>query len=415
MEMLNQYKATAVLGVAAAGYLVSVSLPCQPSFFSGLMASGFGAAMVGGLADWFAVSALFRRPLGIPWRTAVIPRQRQRLFDMIVQMVQEELLTKENIKRKLAEQDMPRIILTYLEERGGAKLLKRVVHKLLLDILANLDHQEAGRVLGILLGREAGRVRLAHLLAQAGEWSLARGYDQQAAAYILGELRTMAARPEMRILLTSILREALLAYQGEKAMRHIVAALANITPEHLAELAQGKLSDWLEALKQPEHPLRQRLRDRLVSLMAALRTDPAVQAKAAQWQERLLTRIDLAPLAARLVLDMQQRAARHPQAAARWLKDIDKQWDRLMDGFCQDRQQQDRLGEWIRNVLGEFIDLYHKKLGALVQARLDQFSDRDLVGFIEGRVGNDLQMIRINGSVVGGLAGMLVYLLTYWI
>ncbi|EGO65056.1 DUF445 domain-containing protein [Acetonema longum] len=412
-KMLNQYKATAVLGVATAGYLVS--LPCQHSFFGGLMASGFGAAMVGGLADWFAVSALFRRPLGIPWRTAVIPRQRRRLFDMIVQMVQAELLTKENIKRKLAEQDMPRIILTYLEERGGARLVKRMIHKLLLDILAKMDSQETGRVLGILLQREAGRIRLAPVLAQVCEWSLANGYDQRAAKYVLDELKTIVARPEMRILLTSVLREALIAYEGEKAMRQIAAALANITPERLAELAQNKLSDWLEELKQPEHPLRQRLRDRMISLAAALRTDPAVQAKLSEWQERMMARVDLAPLAARLVRDMQQRAASHPQDAVRWLKDIDEQLDRLMDCFRQDRQQQDRIGEWIRNVLEEFIDLYHKKLGNLVQARLDQFSNRDLVEFIEGRVGNDLQMIRINGSVVGGLAGMTVYLLTYWI
>ena len=97
----NKNKATFILGAVSIGFFISY--PFKHTLIGGLLAGGFGAAMIGGLADWFAVSALFRRPLGIPFRTAIIPRNREKIFQALVYMVENQILMKENIKSKLDE------------------------------------------------------------------------------------------------------------------------------------------------------------------------------------------------------------------------------------------------------------------------------------------------------------------------
>ena len=84
---MNSYKATILLVIVAIGFFLTY--PFNNTFAGGLLSSVFGAAMIGGLADWFGVSALFRKPLGIPFKTEIIPRNREKIFNALSDMVGE--------------------------------------------------------------------------------------------------------------------------------------------------------------------------------------------------------------------------------------------------------------------------------------------------------------------------------------
>lgn len=408
----NRYLAASTLVFTSLLYFAV--LPYESDFYGGLAVSVFGAAMVGGLADWFAVSALFRRPLGISWRTAVIPRNRQRLMAVIVQMVQEELLSKDSIKRRIEEYDIPQVMLSYLDERGGAKTLKRMVHKLLSDILEKIDPDEAGLFTAKYLRRDAASIRLAPLVRSVGEWTVQTGYDQRIISFIAGELAHIAAKLEFRELIADFLRTVLVRYEGDRERRKLFNSIAGVSPDRLADLLQHRLVDWLLQVKQAEHPLKQMLRQRFCRYLEQI-ADNQPEHELDQWKNRFFAGNNLINLSQKAIAWLQRQAYEHPQQTAGWFRQADRLIDQMLADFRTDPGQQQRLSDVIRQGLAGFIDSHHDKIGALANERLAQFSDIELVDFIESKIGEDLQIIRVNGSIIGGLTGGLLYCLTIWL
>lgn len=412
MQSYNRNTATMTLAVTSLLYFAC--LPMQDSFAGRLAVSVFGAAMVGGLADWFAVSALFRRPLGIRWRTAVIPRNRERLFAMIVQMVQEEFLSKENIRKKIADHDITSVVVAYLEERGGAKTAKRMLHKLLSDVLEKVDPAEAGQFIANFMRQEAGRVKLSSVLRSAGEWTIQAGYDQKLISFVAAELVNLAAKPDMRLLLSEFFAKVLASYEGDRRRRKVFNNLAGLSPDGLAFFTQQRVVLWLSRWCQENHPVRETLRRQLSDWL--LRMDDSRSAAAAeQWLQKSVYGLDLEGLLAKAIRWLLSQAGEHPQETARWFRQLDRMVDHIVYAFHQNPAQQQIISDAIKQALCSFVEAHHDKIGSLVRDRLNQLSDDELVNFIEEKVGDDLQMIRVNGTVVGGLTGAALYFLTYWL
>jgi uncharacterized membrane-anchored protein YjiN (DUF445 family) len=123
MEMETRYKAAVALGISITGFAASYPY-AGTGFAGGLINSGFLAATIGGLADWFAVTAIFRKPLGIPWHTQILTRNRERIMNSIVDFASEDLLSTEHIMEIVREQNMARMLVDYLNVRGGRERLK---------------------------------------------------------------------------------------------------------------------------------------------------------------------------------------------------------------------------------------------------------------------------------------------------
>ncbi|MDU4961895.1 MAG: DUF445 domain-containing protein [Sporomusaceae bacterium] len=411
MSDANRYLATGTLVVASIFYFVA--LPYADSFAGGLAVSAFGAAMVGGMADWFAVSALFRKPLGIPWRTAVIPRNRQRLFAMIVDMVQEELLAKEDIKRKIAEYDIVGVLLNYLEA-GGSRTLKRILHKLIADILEKVEPQAVARFLARFIRENTELIQLSPLLRGVDSWLQQSGADRKVSGFIAAELAGIVRTDDFRDLLTAFMRAALSSYESDKSRRKLFNQAAGVSPAALAVLAQDKLLAWLEQLRQPDHPLPGILRQRFHTYLQRL--EQAQSRDAANESARQLAGgVDPAGITLRAVEALLRQLAAEQQPALQLLRYVDRLLDKLLAGFQADPLQRLKVNTLIKQALSAFLDEHHHRIGGLVRERLERFSDAELTAFIESKVGKDLQFIRINGSLIGGLTGSILYCLTFWL
>jgi uncharacterized membrane-anchored protein YjiN (DUF445 family) len=133
--------ATIVLVITAIGTLAT--FPFRDAFWIGLLYSGFVAATIGGLADWFAVTALFRHPLGIRWpqwmRTQLIPRRKQKLFEDMVYMLESELLTKKVLKDKIRSLQLHDMIVRYLEKHGGRKQVIELLEKMTTELIRQVE------------------------------------------------------------------------------------------------------------------------------------------------------------------------------------------------------------------------------------------------------------------------------------
>ena len=142
--MQNKLKAATALMISAAG--AAVTLPSisplttsMSSFTLGLLNHGFLAATIGGLADWFAVVALFHKPLGISWRTEILKKNRKRIMDAIVDFVGSDLLSAKNIINNLKSENIANLLISYFQQNGGRDRIKTLINDTLVEIASTAD------------------------------------------------------------------------------------------------------------------------------------------------------------------------------------------------------------------------------------------------------------------------------------
>ena len=136
--MQKKYKAALALCISIVGFILTYPYAAQ-GFWSGMIHGGFLAATIGGLADWFAVTALFRQPLGISYRTDILRRNRKRLMQALVTFASEDLLSVRNIMDVVRTQNMAQMLVEYLSLRGGRERVCQVLDDVLLGAASQID------------------------------------------------------------------------------------------------------------------------------------------------------------------------------------------------------------------------------------------------------------------------------------
>lgn len=414
---MAEYRNYANVALAAVTVGYFVSQPFSGTFAGGLVSSTCGAAMVGGLADWFAVTALFRKPLGIPWRTALIPRNREKIFRIITNMVEKELLTPDNVQKTLSRYNLGAIIVSYLADGGGKEEIKRLFSTTGRQFITAIDAEALGRLVSARLTKEAATLKLAPLVAEAVEWSVATGYDRRLTNFILEELARLLRQDEVPRFLAALFDDAQYTYEKGLARRKIFNRLAeetmDLTPQRFGRIVQTKLLETLDELRLDDHPLRRKLCNWIEQVAVNLKTDSKLQGMLERWKSEELTgsrtfREEVVQLVVSL----------HHNAVGNLLSErldslVSTKVDAAIEALASDPELQAKADTILKSLIGDWLTSHHGEIGVLVQERLASFTDNDLVAFVETKAGHDLQMIRINGSAVGGLVGMAIYLVNY--
>jgi uncharacterized membrane-anchored protein YjiN (DUF445 family) len=175
-----------------------------------------------------------------------------------------------------------------------------------------------------------------------------------------------------------------------------------------ATVLHGELQQFLDDLGDTNHPVRRWIHARLIAAAESLEKDPSWAASIHAWQQGMASRLDLeaalTTLAALVLSGIGQ--------PAHW---IAAQSEKLLDTFQTDPVLQDWTEERLKAALSQFIDVEHNLVSTVVKEALERLSDRDLNRFIEDKAGEDLAWIRINGSVVGGLVGLMLFLFLHYV
>ena len=365
------------------------------------------AAMVGGLADWFAVTALFRHPLGLPIpHTAIIPENKDRIADTMAAFLRTNFLTPAVVARRLHGFDLAGAAGNYLTDlrTGGQSRLRDGAVNLFRDMLQSLDQEQLGG------------------LVKTG---LRRQLEKLDAAPLLGQLLTAAIADNRHLpVLENLIRWAGFTIEdNEDLVREIIHRRANTLvrwtglDERLANAVLDGIYKLLaEALVDPHHPIRLKVQEGLETLARQLREDPEMQAR---------------------VTRMKQEFLANP-AMNHWL---DGTWERVRLMLLRGASDPDRV---LAGGIGDMIGQFGKALQADQRLRLlvNRFARRTLVGVVarygdeivrivsetvrrwdtvtvttrlEGAVGRDLQFIRINGTLVGGLVGVAIHAVDVWL
>ncbi|EGO65057.1 DUF445 domain-containing protein [Acetonema longum] len=409
----------------------------QGWFWSELCFKVAEAALVGGIADWFAVTALFRRPLGFPYHTGLIPRNREKLIQSISTAVEEEFLSREALGRELGRIRFVSLLINWVEDRGGILPLISLAERDFRQILQGINGEKASQYLGDILKQQLNRLALSGYIAEIARWLLAERQDERWIHLLIADWKlaaaTPAARQQIRFHIAQYAQEKTESSWWGRIFAPVLGALDIVNLDEAAETLQQQLVRELTMMEQPDHPLRQWLRQKLVLVVTELETNPQWQQDVDAWKMDILERIPFAEIVKRLLelglhhvreeslhIDgyLAGRPATLEQAlvlpgvsplVAGLVWHMEKYWNL----FRQDEIRQNWFEAYIQEALAQVVASEHRMIGELVKDALESLSDEELNAFVAAKVGDDLDWIRINGSLVGAIAGLMLFLLTY--
>ena len=390
--------ATGMLVAMAALFLIAGALRhTHPAW--GFVRAFAEAAMVGGLADWFAVTALFRHPLGLPIpHTAIIPRNKDRIGDSLASFLRANFLIPGVVARRMARLDVAAGVGRVLAAPPREGPLRAGAGKLAVTILETLGDEQLG---GLFKGAITQRLKALNIAPLAGQLLAAAIAEQRHRPIING----------------AILWAGKALDANEALFRQMIHDRAGsiLRWTGLDETLSTKILDGLFKLlgdmaEDPAHPMRVKVEDGLADLAERLQHDPELQARVAAFRDALLASPALTQWLDGLWQSARAamlRAARDPEAvAAGRIGDLLRQIGRSLQDEPRLRVAVNRFAR--RATVG-IVSTYGDGIVTLVSETVRGWDARTVTGRLETAVGRDLQYIRVNGTLVGGLVGLVLH------
>ena len=390
-------RATGVLGLMAAVFVAAVVLG-EDRGLLGFVRAGAEASLVGGLADWFAVTALFRHPLGLPIpHTAVIPERKDQFGRTLGRFVQENLLTPALITDRVRHARIAARVGDWLADEGHAAAVAGYIADAAHTLAGVVEEDDVERLIEEGLRRAVDRVDLGPLAARALTAVMTAGYHQEAFDAVLrGTAR--------------FLDEHRTDLQGRFLAESPWWRPGALDRRIFTSLLEGTLHLLDEVAADPEHPLRAEIDKRLAGLVTKLETSKPLRARITRAKDELLAQGQLPKLAAWLWHDLRsaladQAADPRSELRVRLARGLAAAGRRLSG----DPVLLERADQLVETVATYVADHFHGEIGGLVDTAISRWDGEETARRLELLLGPDLQFIRINGTVVGGLAGLGIH------
>jgi uncharacterized membrane-anchored protein YjiN (DUF445 family) len=394
--------ATALLVFTATLFLVARHY--EPVHWAwGYVASFAAAATVGGLADWYAVVALFRRPLGLPIpHTAIIPRNHLRIADTLGEFIETNFLAPEPVEARLRDVDFAALVADWLVDPERAAALADFVLRLLPQALGAIDQSGLKGFLGKRIMVELQRVELAPLAAGLLSAVTEKGRHQRLLDELLGALEKVLTNEETLTALRERIRKELPAlfnlYRADAyLLRKIVASTSGFIQDARAD---------------PRHPLRLEFDSFVTAFIERLRSSASFARRAESLRRDLLARPEIAAIAEgaweslRTFLEQDSRA---PDSQIR--RQLEAMLVDIGGQLARDPAIRAEINRGMVRVLADFVQSQKSGVGRFIADQVKSWDIDMLIGRIELTVGRDLQYIRFNGALIGGLAGLALHAL----
>jgi uncharacterized membrane-anchored protein YjiN (DUF445 family) len=393
--------------VVATGLLVAMAAVFvaarmfEPSYpWLGYVKSFAEAAMVGGLADWFAVTALFRHPLGLPIpHTAIIPRNKDRIGEALARFLQENFLIPRVVARRMQRLDVAGVAGRFLQTPAGqGTRIRAGASRLIADVFESLDDERLG---GIVKGAISARLRKSEISPLLGH-ALASAINEDRHVPMLEATIRWSAR-------TLQANEPLIRDMVKKKANWALK-LAGLDAKLADAIINGLRKLTVEMSTDPAHPVRVKVEEALVQLANDLQTKAETKERVEAIKEQLLDNRSVSLWLDTLWQKGREaivKAARNPDAVmAGKLGEILKSMGTTLEKDVRIRVAINRFAR--RAVVGMAAS-YGSSIVKLVSETVRGWDARTVTNRLEAAVGRDLQYIRINGTLVGGLVGLILH------
>ena len=447
LRLNNKWKANATLALSAIGAALTIPTisPIAPisavgNFSLGLVNHALISATIGGLADWFAVTALFRKPLGISFRTQILIRNRKRIMDAIVEFVSNDLLNTKNIMDTVRQQNTALLLVDYFNHSDGRRKIKSIIFNLLAEIAAKSDTRYFAQSVTPLVQREIssfdpGQITtaLAHVLAK-------KQHSKKILAFICDAAQSIFHAPTVQSAVLQKITSLRRDYEGSSAGRAFVLSAIDLNDDKILAILNDnidkKISSTISALNdEPVDPkdaaATNELFDAFNALLKSIATDASAKNFVGAVKSFFTNNVHIADYVQGW-LDKNIKGASYSSAVAKlnrnadpalnielkpdelqWRNALEKLIDSKIDGFINSPMQQDAFDRFVKKSVEQILEDYHATIPELINERLNKLDDQQLTEFVESRVSDDLQMIRINGAGCGACVGVGLYIISW--
>ncbi len=392
--------ATLVLMATLALFIAArLLMPVHPAF--GFVAAFAEAATIGGLADWYAVVALFRRPLGLPIpHTAIIQGNQDRIADKLGEFIETHFLEAAPVEAKLRQVDFASFIADWLGDRKRSTDLARFVLRLLPEAVDAAETSGLKTFVTRRVMTQLQSVDLAPLAAGTLRAFVQEGRHRGLLDDLLGAVHGALTQPQTMAAIREKIRDELPTllklYRTDKYL--------------LNRIVKSATTFFDEIRNDPAHPFREEFDRMVLSFVDRLGTEPSYGARIADLKRDLLARPELGALVQTVWSNVRSFIARSASGESTVLQ------HHLADLFMKagatlaaDADMRAEINQGFVMVLRSFIADQKSGVSSFIADQVKAWDMKQLLTLIEINIGRDLQYIRFNGSLIGGLAGLALY------
>jgi uncharacterized membrane-anchored protein YjiN (DUF445 family) len=393
-------RATMLLVVASVMFVITRYFESRFPWL-GIVRATMEAAMVGGLADWFAVTALFRHPLGIPIpHTAIVPAKKDRVGRTLGAFVQRNFLSRDVIEHRLASMQVGRRLAEWLADPGNARTISKTTAGAMSSAAQMLRDQDVEEVIDRTVAQGVRTMNVAPILGKVLRVITEDNRHQE----VLDEVLRLASRTvndNADVIRQRIERETpwwIPSAVDDKIFKRVLGGIQKLLSELSAD---------------PQHQLRQKFDASLDKFIERLNTSPEFAAKVEAWKEEFLDNEAARKFSSSLWQEGKEALAKfaeHPGDAAP--NAIEKALTTFGQKALDDPELLAKLDAFAIDVAVYLVQRYQDEVADLIASTVAAWDPELTSRRVELAIGRDLQFIRINGTIVGGLAGMLIYLIS---
>lgn len=396
-----QWVATAMLLAVAGTYVMArMYEPAHPLI--GYVRAFCEAAMVGGLADWFAVTALFRHPLGVPLpHTAIVPRNKDRIGRTLGEFVERNFLSAEVVSARLAEIDFAGIAARWLADSGRSGPVVTRMAQFLPRLMDAVGDEPGRHFLRQHLAATLERIEFAPLAANVLEVLTANDQHQRLVdeALVQAHRFLQEAEPEIR---TRVREKTAWLWQKLGVDDAISDRLIRAAEEALTEIGAD-----------PRHAWRQRFSAMVAEYIQALRESPEYHERAERLKHTLLEHPLIGEYLGQVWERLRERIGESVAVPdSRLHASLQRAVQGLGKALLEDEAVTEALNQWLRTALADMVQHRRSAVRSLIADTVRRWDAATLSERIEHAIGRDLQYIRVNGTIIGGLVGVGIHALS---
>ncbi|MBL7879808.1 MAG: DUF445 domain-containing protein [Chryseobacterium gambrini] len=405
-KQLRKYKAFATgLFVLMAVLFIGTTLLQKTidSHWIGYVRAFSEAAMVGALADWFAVTALFRHPLGLPIpHTNLIENSKQKLGDNLGNFVVTNFLSPENIRPYIQKLKISNFVGEWLGKEKNQDVLLKNLSDIVLDILNKLDDSEVSRFISNKVYEMTDTIKLNAILGNGINYLLDKNDHQRIITNLSSQIKNYIAENDEMI--------------KDRVKKGSYTFIPAFVDNKIADKITSGLSDFFKEIEQdPNHEIRNLITQKIYDFSTELKQDPKWEEEFKNIKNDLLKNDKLNEYSNDIWISIKNTLTKELQDDESSLKKyLSKNLNEFSQNLKNDENFQKKIDDWVRVTAYKYILKNTHQFGNLISSTVGNWQGKELSEKLELEVGKDLQFIRVNGTIVGGLVGLIIYTIAHF-
>ena len=356
------------------------------------------AAMVGALADWFAVTALFHHPLGlkIP-HTNLIEQSKERIGDNLGNFVVTNFLSPQNIRPYIQNLRVSHFIGEWLQKEKNSNILVKNLSEIVLDILQKLEDDAVVNFISKKAKEMTGDFKINQILGNGMEYLLEKNDHQKLITSLSAQIKNYILEHHEMV--------------RERVKKESFSLIPSFVDDKIAEKITSGLSKYFEEVEQDQnHALRKEITQKLFDFSSEIKINPQYEQELNAIKDDFLQPEKINQYSHDIWVSLKKTLTEELIQEHSSLKNyLHKNITEFSENLRTDEKLQHKIDHWVRVTAYKYILRNTNKFGDLIADTVGNWQGKELSEKLELEVGKDLQFIRINGTLVGGLVGLLIY------